>query len=52
MIPAIWKKVAFATRYGKGVSLTEALKLSCEDLSSLCNALSEIVQEEAEAAKA
>lgn len=45
-IHRIWKRAAYACRYGKGVSLSEALRLPHRDLSSLLEALSEIVEEE------
>ena len=47
----VWKRVAYAVRYGKGVSLTEALELSQLQLNGLLEALSELVREENEANK-
>jgi hypothetical protein len=38
--------VAYATRYGKGCSLTEALELEVGDLHAYCAALDGIVRQE------
>ncbi len=42
----VWKRVAYATRYGKGCSLNEALTMDQVDLNGYLDALSEIVTEE------
>lgn len=42
----LWKRVAYATRYGKGCSLTEAMNLPIDGLSAYISALAEIVEEE------
>ncbi len=46
-----WRNVAYATRYGKGCSLGEALSLDLNALSGYVEALSYCVNEEAKAAK-
>ena len=50
-IHRVWKRVAYAVRYGKGVTLQEAMRLEHRDLSCLLEALSEIVEEENKANK-
>lgn len=47
----VWKRVAYATRYGKGCSLVEALNLDNHALSGYLGALGELVREENEANK-
>jgi hypothetical protein len=47
----VWKRVAYATRYGKGCSLGEALALDTEALGGYLQALGQLVKEENEAAK-
>ena len=42
----LWKRVAYACRYGKGVTLSEALAMDAESLGGLLEALGEIVDEE------
>lgn len=42
----LWKRVAYACRYGKGVSVVEALRLDSASLSAFLQAVGEIVQEE------
>ena len=47
----VWKRVAYATRYGKGCSLGEALGLDGWALNGYLEALNEIVKEENEASR-
>lgn len=47
----MWKRVAYATRYGKGVTLGEVLRLDQWALNGYLEALNELVQEENEANK-
>lgn len=42
----LWKRVAYATRYGKGCTLTEVMNLPVEHLSNYITALDQIVEEE------
>jgi hypothetical protein len=47
----VWKRVAYATRYGKGVTLSEVLSLDQMQLNGFLEALSDLVKEENEANK-
>lgn len=46
-----WKRVAYATRYGKGVGLREALQMDQQHLNGFLEALSALVEEENRASK-
>lgn len=46
----LWKRVAYACRYGKGVSVVEALRLDSASLSAFLQAVGDIVQEESRTA--
>lgn len=48
----IWDNISYATRYGKGTGLREALELPYEELTEYLRALSRIVDAEVIASKA
>jgi hypothetical protein len=48
----VWKRVAYATRYGKGCGLEEALNLDGYQLNGYLEALGTLVEEENAANKA
>lgn len=50
MLGKVWRRVAYATRYGKA-GLNEALSMPQEDLAWFCQAVGEIVDEENRAAR-
>ena len=46
-----WRNIAYATRYGKGCTLTEALSLDLRGLADYVEAVGYCVEQEAKAAK-
>lgn len=47
----LWQRLAYATRYGRGITLTEALRLGTYELLRYNLALNHIVEQENSSAK-
>lgn len=50
-VRARWRNIAYCVRYGKGVSLAEALSLDIKSMGDLTEALAYCIQQEAKASK-
>lgn len=46
-----WRSVAYATRYGKGCTLNDALSLDCKGIGDYIEAIAYCVEQEAKASK-
>lgn len=42
----LWQRLAYATRYGRGITLTEALQIGTYELLRYNEALNQIVEQE------
>ncbi len=51
LIRSRWRNIAYATRYGKGCTLSEAIGLDAKSMNDYIEALNHCLNEEAKASK-